>query len=60
MLAEILAEIMSAERNVADVVFLIAVLLAGIAAVLRFMARAIDGALVAAAVALIAFGLMAL
>jgi hypothetical protein len=51
-----LAEIAKGEVDLADVLFLIAVILFVIAAVMRFAARAWDSALVATGLAAAAFG----
>jgi hypothetical protein len=52
----VLAEIVSGERDWADVLFLIAVILFAVAAVIRFQAKAFDSALIALALGLVAFG----
>jgi len=51
-----IAELIEGNRDVADVLFLLAAAAAGVAGVVRLLARTFDGALVAAAVALVAFG----
>ena len=55
-----IAEIANGQADVADVVFLIAAVAAGVAAVVRMLARATDSALVAAALALVAVGWLVL
>ena len=53
-----LAEIVTGERGIADVLFLVAAILAGLAAFLRWPEQRVDGMLAAGAVALIAVGLL--
>lgn len=55
-----LAAIMEAETDLADVLFLAGAIVAAVAAVLAAMARQAAVALIAAAVALVSFGLLAL
>lgn len=55
-----IADIASGERDVADVLFLLSAVASGWAFVVRLLARAIDAALVAAAVALAAIGWLVL
>ena len=55
-----IADIASGNQDAADVLFLVAAVASGWAAIVRLLARAIDGALVAAAVALVAIGWLVL
>jgi hypothetical protein len=55
-----LAEIESGNLDLADVAFLIAVVVFVVAAVLRFLARTFDSALVASGLALATFGWLVL
>lgn len=55
-----IADIASGNTDAADVMFLAAAVAAGVAVAVRMLARSVDGALVAAAVALIALGSLVL
>ena len=55
-----LATIMSGEVDLADVLFLIAFVVFAVAFVLRVMVKNVDGALVAAGLALVSFAWLAL
>ncbi len=52
----LLADIAHGERNWADIMFLIALIVFAIAFVLRVMARAVDAALIALGLTAVAFG----
>jgi len=56
----VLADIASGELDTADLAFLVAVIVAVVAAVLMIMARSIPAALSVIALALVAFGLLLL
>lgn len=60
MLAAVLADLATGKTAGAEVVFLIALILAGIGTILYLMAKSVPAACVAAAVGLIAFGFLLL
>ena len=55
-----LADLVHGKLDLADVLFLIAAVIFGVAAVIRFQAKAFDAALVAAALCLVSIGWLVL